>query len=143
MQEKICSFCGHRDIISRNLSEKVENIVCELIENYGYNTFYSGHIGEFDELCEKIVKKLKNKYPNIILCRVLPYYKHNISDSFFDEIIIPDLGNVHYKRAITARNRWMAEKSDLILCYIYKEHGGAWVMEKYARKMGIKCINTY
>ena len=143
MHEKICSFCGHRDVISNNLSEKVEKIICELIEKHGYNTFYSGHMGEFDELCERVVKKLKNKYMNIRLCRILPYYKHKLSGSFFDEIIIPDLGNVHYKRAITARNQWMAKKSDLVLCYIYKDHGGAWTMKKYAEKIEKNCINAY
>ncbi len=143
MTEKICCFCGHRNIISDNLQEKTESVLIELIETKGYNTFFSGHMGEFDKLCETVIIRLKKKYPQIKLCRISAYYRHNIDKEFFDEIIIPDLGNIHYKRAIGARNNWMAQKADLLLCYVYKDYGGAYDMKKYAEKNGTEIINLY
>ncbi len=142
MQEKICSFCGHRTIITKNLEERVYKILSDLIENQGYTTFYSGGMGEFDNLCEKTVRQLKKEHPHIRLCLILYRYNPHLENLklLFDEIIVPDLENIHYKRQITERNKWMADSSDTVLCYIYKDYGGAHSMMKYAEKENRKII---
>ena len=109
--------------------------------------FYSGGMGDFDKICEKIVRRFKRNNENIKLCLILPYIKSNINNdpqyytALYDEIIVPDLANPHYKRAITMRNGWMVENSDIILSYVFRETGGAWTMLKYAEKSGVEYIN--
>ncbi len=50
---------------------------------------------------------------------------------------------IYYKRAITERNFWMTENADLILCYVYKDYGGAYTMMRHAQSIGKMIINTY
>ena len=43
--------------------------------------------------------------------------------------------------AIKARNRWMVDNSDLIICYIIRNYGGAADAVKYARHKEKRIIN--
>ena len=146
MHEKICAFCGHRDVFEADIEERVKNKIAGLIEN-DFTTFYSGGMGEFDKICERIVRRFKRKNDNIKLCLILPYMKNDINnnrgyyDALYDEIIVPDLENVHYKRAITERNRWIVKNSDMLLSYVFRDYGGAWAMLKYAEKSGTEYMN--
>lgn len=60
----------------------------------------------------------------------------------FDSVIVPDVVvGIHYKSAITKRNRWMIENSDIVVAYIYREFGGAYNAVKYAKKLNKTIIN--
>lgn len=37
----------------------------------------------------------------------------------------------------------MTENADLILCYVYKDYGGAYTMMRHAQSIGKMIINTY
>ena len=119
---------------------QIKNEITKLIENSGIDTFYSGGMGAFDTLCESVVREMKRTY-DIKLCLVVPYFTQLLNKDKeyytekYDEIIVPDLGDIHYKRAIGARNRWIAEQSDVLLCYVVRNIGGAYQMLQYARKM--------
>ncbi len=55
----------------------------------------------------------------------------------FDAVTAPEeLYGVHPKRAITMRNQWMVDHSDLLLCYVTRTTGGAANTVKYAAKKG-------
>ena len=146
MQEKICGFCGHR-LVTHDISEQVRDIIINLIENEGINTFYSGSMGEFDNLCEKTIRDLKKIYNNIKLCRIMPYHMLSVNNNpeyyyrLFDEIIVPDFENTHYKKAITMRNRWIADCSDFLICYTRYESGGAYNTRRYAEKTNTHVID--
>lgn len=77
----------------------------------------------------------------------MPYMTHDLYNNSkayeekYDEIIIPDLGNVYYKAAIPARNRWMVNKSQYMISYISNSYGGAYTTYKYAIKHNISIIN--
>ena len=145
MKEKICSFCGNRIIITKNLESIIEETLINLVERYGYNTFYSGSMGEFDKLCELVVRRLKRKYRNIKLCRIMYYYRHTMDNEnnllMFDEIIIPEIEGMYYKRAIAERNKWMVEQAGIVLCHVHKDYGGAYKMMKYAETIQKNIIN--
>ena len=140
MKEKVCSFCGHRDC-DNGFREQIKAKIKDIIENDGVTVFYSGGMGEFDRLCESVVREIKrgNKYIKLYLIK--PYFTHKLNtekkfySNSYDDIIIPDFGNVHYKRAITERNKWIAEQSDIILCYVMRANGGAYKTLQYALKI--------
>lgn len=142
MNEKICAFCGHRMVADYDLEERVLFVLSKMIRYESYTSFYSGGMGEFDNICERAVRKLKKEYPYIKLYRVIYKYKKGLEDvrSIVDDIIIPDLGDVYYKKAISLRNQWMAEVADAVLCYIRKEYGGAYIMMKYAKKVNAEIV---
>ena len=104
----IATFCGHREVYVAEIYEKVEEIIKDLVENKGVDTFYSGNMGEFDKLCEKAVRALK-KHHDIKLFWIAPYFMTKMNkekeetEQLYDGIIIPDLGQVHYKAAILKR----------------------------------------
>lgn len=138
--EKICSFFGHRDVFV-NLQRQLCNAIEIAINEYGISTFYVGDRGEFDRQAANAVRIMKHKYQNIKLVLVLPYltsklntYKNEYTASY-DTIYIPEqLAGVHPKGAITKRNRIMVDESELIICYIKRDYGGAYNTIKYANR---------
>ena len=75
---------------------------------------------------------------------VLPYVLKDIEyyEKYYDEIIIPpSLQKSHPKSAITKRNKWMIENSDLILFFVEREKGGAYEALKYAKKLGKEIVD--
>ncbi len=66
MEEKVCSFFGHRKIIDTNeLRNRIKNAIVNLIEDFGVSVFLFGSRSEFDTLCHALVTELKNDYPHI------------------------------------------------------------------------------
>ena len=56
-------------------------------------------------------------------------------EDFYDEICIPDeLHGVHFKNAITKRNEWFVNNSDLLIAYVLRDTGGATTCLKMAEK---------
>ncbi|MEE5993853.1 MAG: hypothetical protein V3G42_11505, partial [Oscillospiraceae bacterium] len=66
-------------------------------------------------------------------------------DSFlnlYDEIeICPQSADVYYKSAFQVRNQNMIDRSDLVLCCIEHESGGAYQTVRYARQQQCQIIN--
>ncbi len=61
-----CCFIGHRKInYSKELEEKLEKIIENLIIKFNVFTFLFGSRSEFNDLCHKVVTKLKEKYPEV------------------------------------------------------------------------------
>lgn len=60
----------------------------------------------------------------------------------YDDVIIPqELIGIHYKKAITARNRWMIENSDIVIGYTIRDYGGAYSALKYSERLKKKIFN--
>ena len=144
MKEKICTFCGHRLVFDSDTADRVYTILSDLIKTENYNAFYSGGMGEFDEICESAVQKLKQEYPHIKLYRVIYKYKPNLDaiKELVDDIILPELDEFHYKELIIKRNQWMIDSADAVLCYVRRESGGAYKTMKCAEKIGKRLINV-
>lgn len=139
MDNKCVCFAGHRfdwqNIgIDDKLYETIENLIMQ-----GYETFYDGGKGYFDELSALTVAKLKRMYPFIKLIRVLSTYSHdkekNMLPTYYTESILPDLDGFHYKMRIIKRNEWIVNHSDVLVCHIVETYkSGAYTMFKYAKR---------
>lgn len=145
--DRICSFFGHRDVFC-DLSNELYKAIETAITEYSITTFYVGDRGNFDRQASGAVLAMKQKYEQIRLVLVLPYFTNKLNEykeiyeSQYDEIIIPSiLDGVHPKGAITKRNRWMVNESELIISYITREFGGAYDTVKYASKRNKRIIN--
>lgn len=139
MNMKACCGFGHREIFE-DISEKVYLAVEAAIDK-GCDIFHTGDMGEFDRLFSSAVRKAKNRYPQIKLICVKPYFTNDINANreyynyYFDDVIIPDeLADVHYKAAIKARNNWMIDKSNIVIVYSIRKYGGAYNANLYAEK---------
>ena len=138
---KIALF-GHRDFSHHNeLEACLYSFLRDLIQKGVYIEIYIGRNGEFDCFTASVIKRVQRGCgkENIEMNLVLPYRQKDMEayERYYDNIIIPEiLGVVHPKGAITERNKWMVEESDLLICFVEKEHGGAYNALKYANKLG-------
>lgn len=145
------SFFGHRYIENFSLIEKrLENVVRDLIASKEYVDFLVGRNGEFDScVCSTVLKVRKNYNDNnSSLVLVLPYltaeYTNNKKyfEEYYSDIEISQKScKSHPKSAIQIRNREMVDRSDLIICYVEKNTGGAYATVRYAKKQNKTVIN--
>ena len=47
----------------------------------------------------------------------------------------------NYKAAIQKRNRWLVDRADCLIAYLFRDFGGAYETVKYAKKQGKPVIN--
>lgn len=137
------SFIGHRQVEHfREVEEQLTKIVKELVRSKTFVEFYIGRNGEFDILAASVIKRVQGSCgkANNSLILVIPYPIADLEymEKYYDEIWYPDeLHGVHYKSAITKRNEWFVEHSDLLVAYVTKDHGGAYECMKKAQQKGV------
>ena len=147
MKPYIVSLFGHRELHAhKKVEDKLTEILCELIRTKEYIEVYVGRNGEFDRFAASVVKcVIKDfSYGNIGMTLVLPYPDKDMEyyDTYYDSITIPEcVARIHPKGAITQRNKWMVEESDLVVCYVERESGGAYSAVKYAEKLNKRVVN--
>ena len=145
------SFFGHRQIDRFfDAEEKVATIVRRLITEKEYVELLIGRDGEFDQIVFSTVRRAKRdiRDDNSELIWVMAYLKAeyaNNADSFdeyYDRVEVCDeAARSHPKSAIQIRNRNMVDRSDLVICYIDHQSGGAFQTMQYVLKRGKKVIN--
>lgn len=145
-----CTFAGHRKVYDHNVKSSIEIAIENILKKDHSFVFYSGDMGEFDKMCSTAVRTAKRRHPelDIKLLAVLPYMMTKVNtekDSYknlYDDIIIPmELSRAHYKSAITKRNRWIVDRSDFLIAYVYRDFGGAYATLKYACRKKKEIIN--
>ena len=147
MNDFIVSLFGHREIRDLySMEEGLVKLLKELIQAKPYVVFLVGRNGEFDEYAASVIKRMRREIndESSELDLVLPYTVSDIEyyEKYYDDVIIPERSSAaHHKNAITQRNRWMIERSDLIVCYVERENGGAYDALRYAERLGKQIIN--
>ena len=119
------TFCGHAQI---SQSEKIENWLCDVTQKLieqGATIFYLGGYGAFDNLAASVLRSQKNRYTQIELILVLAYLNTERDTSGYDSTVYPPLETVPRRFAISHRNRWMVESSDVLVAYVLHDWGGA------------------
>ena len=119
------TFCGHSQITKEDkIASWLRTVTQSLIEQ-GATTFFLGGYGEFDSLAASILREQKKKYPQIKLVLVLAYLNTGKNTSGYDSTVYPPLETVPRRFAISHRNRWMVEASDVVVAYVLHDRGGA------------------
>lgn len=138
------SFFGHRQIsnpldVDNALVEEIKS----LIRSKDYVEFLVGRNGDFDIMAASAVRRAQKEldYGNSSLVLVLPYmtkeYRENTAafEKYYNEIeICQQSANSHFKGAFQVRNRLMVDRSDLVICCIEHDSGGAYQTVQYAKK---------
>ena len=138
----IVTFCGHSQFFESN---KYENKLIEILEREVGNSsaeMYLGGYGGFDSFAYECCKKFKVNHPNVSLVFVTPYMKVDpIYRQSYDSVLYPGLEDKPPKFAITYRNRYMIDRSDLVIAYIDHDWGGAHKSYCYAKRKNKTIIN--
>ena len=142
------SFFGHRKVCNvLHIEAAIEKNVKKLLSEKPYVEFLVGRDGEFDILVASVIRRQKREYrsDNSSLIWILPYptsdYHNNEMEyrSYYDEIEISE--GSHYKSAHRIRNRKMIDRSDMVICYVEHNSGGAYQALRYAQEKGKKVVN--
>ena len=129
-----CTFLGHRDT-PKETEPALRLTLIDLIENKNATVFYVGNHGNFDAMVRRQLEDLSKTYP-IKYYVVLAYMpkKNDIPD---EHSILPDgIETVPRRFAINCRNKWMLNKSDIVVTYVTRNFGGA------AQFMNMATIST-
>ena len=146
----VISFFGHRSLYNRkDLFERVEKAIRENIDFNEKIVFFCGGCGDFDDLCARVCRSLKEEYKNCEIVFVTPYMtvsqqeKINgwMSLGLYDSTIYPPLEDVPLKFAIIKRNEWMIDQSDLVIAYVEHSHGVEYQCLNYARRKEKRIVN--
>ncbi|MDE7400117.1 MAG: hypothetical protein K2N06_11405 [Oscillospiraceae bacterium] len=139
------SLFGHRQITKPlDIEAALVKEVSLLIRTKEYVEFLIGRNGEFDLLAASLIRQTQKKidFGNSALVLVLPSATKNTADleRYYDEVEI--FGeDCHFKAALQARNRIMVDRSDLVICCIEHQSGGAYQTVKYAKNQHKTIIN--
>ncbi len=146
-----CTFAGHREVFQSNIPKRLDEALSKIITtDENEYCFLVGGMGEFDGMCSSAVRRAKKKYAScrISLELVLPYFSQELNtnkeyyEQSYDNVLIPsELAGVHYKSVITKLNHWMVDESEYVICYVYRNFGGAYTTMKYAKKKEKRVIN--
>ena len=153
MEEKSCSFFGHRDV---DVTDQLYTItVAQIMRSieFGCRTFYFGGYGDFDYLCHEIVTKIREENPELKIRRIYcvsqeRYLRKKVrycKREDYDEIIYLTPSFEGWYKSIYFRNCAMIDQSDFIIFYAEnRDNSGAYKAYKYAkRKKDKQIINLW
>ena len=145
------SFFGHRKIENPSEIEKrLDRLLYDIITQKEYVEFLIGREGEFDLLAASVIRRAIKNYGcgNTYFILVLPYMKAEYRDNkseyleYYDEIeVCSESSEAHYKSAIQVRNKNMVDRSDLVVCCIQQNSGGAYKTVQYAKNQNCRIVN--
>ena len=132
MKEQTVTFFGHRDT-PKEIEPALRLTLIDLIENKNATLFYVGHPGYFAALVCRQLEDLSKTYP--IKYYVVLAYMPSKNDNPDEHSILPEgIEPVPRRFAINYRNKWMLNKSDIVVTYVTRNFGGAWEFEQIAEK---------
>ena len=130
------TFFGHKDT-PKEIEPTLMTSLVDLIENHGATEFYVGNNGNFDTMVRRQLENLSQTYPityNVVLA-YLPTKKSEYDD--YTNTILPEGIETSPKRfAISYRNKWMIQQSDVVVTYVTHSFGGAAQFKAMAKRQG-------
>ena len=134
-----CTFFGHRDT-PKETESALRLTLIDLIENKNATVFYVGNHGNFDAMVRRQLEDLSKTYP--IKYYVVLAYMPSKKDEPDEHSILPEgIETVPRRFAINYRNKWMLNKSDIVVTYVTRNFGGAWEFRELAQKQDKTVIN--
>ena len=153
MQEKACSFTGHRKIEPQHempLRQLLSRAI-EYLYNEGVRTFYSGGAVGFDIMAAREVIRYRMSHPDVSLVMLLPctnqdsLWSERQRDGY--EFVLAAANEVVYLEdgytdgCMMRRNRELVRRSDYIVAYLLREGSGAGQTVRMAERAGKRVFN--
>ena len=129
-------FTGHRYLPSAEKAHIQQRIADAVVTAYneGYRRFIGGCALGFDTLAALQVLQLKKKYPDLILSLAIPCetqadrWQDKDREIYRKILVQADektvLSPCYFQGVMLTRNRYMADRSSLCICYLYHMRGG-------------------
>ena len=130
----VCTFFGHKDT-PNEIEPTLRSTLIDLIENNNVTVFYVGNNGSFDTMVRRQLEDLSHIYPitySVVLA-YLPTEKNNY-DNLTNTIYPEGIETVPKRFAISWRNKWMIQQSDIVVTYVTHNFGGAVQFKEMAER---------
>lgn len=136
----VYNFFGHKDT-PKEIEPTLRSTLIDLIENKNVNVFYVGNNGNFDTMVRRQLEDLSQTYP-IAYSVVLSYLptEKNKYDNLTNTIYPEGLETVPKRFAISWRNKWMIQQSDIVVTHVTHNFSGAWQFKIVAEQMRKRVI---
>lgn len=136
------TFVGHRDT-PENVYGLLYEALWTLIQKEGANCFYVGEQGAFDRMAARALCELKKIYSHIEYYVVLAYMPtlNSARERTAPTLLPAEVAQAPAKYSLDRRNRWMIDKSDVVIAYVNRSCGGAASFRKRAITKGKRVIN--
>lgn len=137
-----CCFFGHHDCTDA-VKPLIRQKIMEIYEKYPDTVFCVGNQGRFDALVLSVFKDMLREGMEPDFCVVLAYHpnKSSVPDVTPEYTLYTEgIERVPRRFAISWRNKWMVQKSDMVICYIRHRHGGAAKFVEMAEKKNLRII---
>lgn len=132
MKEQTVTFFGHRDT-PKEIEPALRSTLIDLIKNKNATVFFVGNHGNFDAMVRRQLDDLSKTYP--IKYYVVLAYMPSKNDKPDERSILPEgIEAVPRRFAINYRNKWMLNKSDIVVTYVTRNFGGAWEFKLMAER---------
>ena len=130
------TFFGHKDT-PKEIEPTLWTTLVDLIENKNVTVFYVGNNGNFDAMVRRQLENLYQTYP-ITYSVVLAYLptKKSEYDDYTNTILPEGIETAPKRFAISYRNKWMIQQSDMVVTYVTHSFGGAAQFKEIAVKQG-------
>ena len=128
------TFFGHKDT-PKEIEPTLRATLVDLIENHGATEFYVGNNGNFDAMVRRQFENLSQTYSityNIVLAYIPT--KKSEYDNYSNTILPEGIETAPKRFAISYRNKWMVEQSDIVITYVARTYGGAWQFKGMAER---------
>lgn len=145
---RVCAFTGHRDFDFFCLGDRTikDNLMYELehLLDSGVDKFYCGMAEGFDLAAAEGLLHFAGKY-RFSLVAAIPFPRQ--SASYFDdqkerynEILKSCTEKVvlydnYVNGCLLARDRYMVDRSDVVLCFLRRDSGGTFYTVSYAKRL--------
>ena len=126
------TFFGHRDT-PKETEPALRLTLIDLIENKNATVFYVGNHGNFDAMVRRQLEDLSKTYP-IKYYIVLAYMPGKNAEPDEHSILPEGIETVPRRFAINYRNKWMLNKSDIVVTYVTRTFGDAWEFQELVKK---------
>ena len=137
------AFTGHRETEKKDVPH-LRKTVISLIER-GVKNFYCGMAKGFDLIAAECVISLQKKYPDISLIACVPCYGQEKNylekdKKRYVQILSKCTQNIlvsenYFKGCMQKRNRYMADRADVLVAHLKKENGGtAYTVNYFLKK---------
>lgn len=148
-----CCFSGHRDIPEDKIPQIKARLRAEVQKQVGKGArlFYAGGARGFDTLAALTILECKKRNPQIVLILCCPCQNQtkgwNEDDIVLHEYIKKHadaciyVSEQYYSGCMHKRNRYMADRSDVCICYLTAVTGGTKYTVDYCIRKGIPYIN--
>lgn len=138
-------FLGHRKIDNPlAVGQKLYFLIRDLLNQKEYVEFILGKNGDFDLLAADVVRFAQNRVRKDNSELVLVQYQLSEDEAGrnYDRIEVCEKAlKVHPKQAISERNKYMIDRSDMLVAYVTRPRGGAHQGVLYAQRKGKKVQN--